>query len=306
MSAATDPLSSFFPKCVRKGDKYMGMKTVLGAFGLQAQAEAFAKALYETGAFISGSSALYWCLNDIAETPIPLPKDSDMDIWLPAHRDDFGTEKGIVDHRFVKVSLAYFEYLLAPLGYKRQSAEERSVEIRNRWLLEKKGKPSDELRYHMSPSLRFIKGIHNFINSDLNRKIQFIVTEQRPGIREEILRSFDFDICGLYVYSRVNHSSSDYTFHSVDPTDTERYFGQPIQNTFHLGDVAMFNFTNVIIRLEKYYRRGFVLEVEGRACTACGCECKAKPTKLRLEEAKAYVQAKMKEQVAKEKAGATA
>jgi hypothetical protein len=62
--------------------------------------------------------------------------------------------------------------------------------------------------------------------------------------------------------------------------------------------VTQFNFMNVLSRLEKYYERGFVLEVEKRACTACGCDCKAGPTRLTLEGAKAYVKAKMEEAAA--------
>ncbi len=298
MSAAADSSPTtpiVFPNCVAP-DRSKGAKAVLSAFGLQDHEAVIAKALANTDAFIAGSSALYWYLNNISETPIAIPEGSDMDIWLPVCPPSDGISR--VDCKPMYLALGYFECLLTPLGYKPQSEEERYKEVQARRRLELKGEITDEIRYHLSPSLRFIKSIHNFINTDLNRKIQIIVTEQRPGIRKEILNSFDFDICSMCV--QAYRSKSPRLNVVFDPAFVPQ-LGKPIPNTFHLGDVNKFSFLTVPLRLEKYYARGFVMELE-KACTACGCDCKAAPVKLTLDEAKAYVKVKMEEQLAMKKA----
>ena len=147
MSASA--LSSSFPNYATPNPR-KGAKAVLSAFGLHEHRVAFGKALNTTGAFISGGCALYWYLNNVAETPIPVPEGSDMDIWLPV----CPSEGEVGSYKLMKVSLAYFEALLTPFGYKPQSQAERFGEIVKRCILEDEGEVRSAMKSGITGLLR--------------------------------------------------------------------------------------------------------------------------------------------------------
>jgi hypothetical protein len=83
-----------------------GRTIILPAFGLEAQERLLAGAFELTGAYIGGSAALYWYLNDMKS--VPIPSDIDLDIFYqPKSRDAEDRE------------VALFGAIFATAGYRK-------------------------------------------------------------------------------------------------------------------------------------------------------------------------------------------
>lgn len=74
------------------------------------QSKKFKRTLHATDAFISGSFALYWYLNQHVGF-VELPEKSDLDIYVPCRKNE--------SYRHIQICLNVFDLLLEESGYKR-------------------------------------------------------------------------------------------------------------------------------------------------------------------------------------------
>jgi hypothetical protein len=288
---ADDPFASPFPIPYHRPLADKGRDAVLSEFGLLYHSAAFTDAIRVTRSFIAGGCALYWAMNQSCESHIPIPDGSDMDIWFPAFTKTSGGD--YEDTKAHDIGIAFFKHIFASAGYVCESSHERWENYQKRWMLERFKKPTDELSYKLSGSAKYIKRIYNFKNNELNRKIQVIIVEDVEHIREKICQSFDFDICATTVVYTYDRDDYDWGYFS-HYTHVNYRIGEPLSNTFRLNPEPQFNQNNVLVRLEKYYSRGFVMEAIkcGEGCTRF---CEKPHRKFTLEDAKAYVREKLAE-----------
>ena len=300
MAAASS--SSFSASASSSSSTPMGQKMVLAAFGLLEQEQAFGKALLSTNAFLAGGSALYWWMNNNSATPIPIPEGMDIDIWLPLPKMADQAEI----NRFHKIAHNYFESVFGVAGYVRQSPADHFAEVKKRWTLLTSAKPSNELCYTHSPMCKFISSIHNFLHPVLGRKIQIISVITPPEIEyyhvpKFITDTFDLDICKFVVaptdfQTRVA-GVIDFLDGPVDTTLSRAKLNFMVKEiverrVMSLGDLRFSRVHNVLLRLEKYYARGFALEGVKPPCAHCG-HADAASRRLTLLEAQEFVKSKM-------------
>jgi hypothetical protein len=251
---------------------------LLTTFGLEKHGNVFARVVHDTRAFISGGSALYWWMNTQATTPsmkTSIPYMSDLDIWLPipfaSATEPLIRANGIYD--FKKVSLLAFELVLNAAGYVRQA-------------------PSGE-DYSSCYTAKYIQSIHTFKHPTLKRKIQIIaIFDCKSPL--DIVRTFDFDICSI-VLRGVGAGDGTYALKlmadSVPPHAVERICREKSMRLgMFFGEKPALG--GILMRLEKYYSRGFALEVPETPCSRCrhvDAEFKRLAT---YAEARIYVRAK--------------
>lgn len=144
-----------------------GRTTILPAFGLEAQERLLVGAFELTGAYIGGSAALYWYLNDVK--PVPFPSDADLDIFYqPKSRT---TEEQEIE---------LFSVIFATAGYHRL----------NTYI-------SEKCDY---ADLGYISDVVTYWNRVLDRKIQLVIREiDTPTDAPPVYALADFDICQLQV-----------------------------------------------------------------------------------------------------------
>jgi hypothetical protein len=272
-----------------------GCNALLSTFGLEEHEKEFTRVMRETYSFLAGGAMLYWWMNDVTSATVPFPADTDLDIWMSIPVLPSSTKMHYVWP--TELMLTCYETVLAKAGYKRQSDEERAREIEARRAASMKHKPTGEIEYRTSPMVRVIEKIVNFINPGLGRKIQVIVVKDCSP--RDITNTFDLDICkfvavpGLTLHlDRTGEYEALHT-DSLRLLDAVKKVGAPLPMTMRLCNLSKAYLPNVLVRLEKYYGRGFVLEVVPEPCTTCGCAHKAIPITLTLAAAKEYVTAKM-------------
>lgn len=233
---------------------------VLTAFGLASQESLLLGAFDLTNAYIGGSAALYWYLNDIEPTKIP--SDTDLDIFFrPKNRD--AERQGI----------ALFNAIFETAGY----SETFGLANTRRY--------TNLCAYH-------IASIRNWYHPVLERAIQLII--RKLDTPEDALPAYalaDFDICQLFVTrTPAGCLGSMYNdTHSVVTDDTVLEFRNRRMRIGHLKDQILYFTLN---RLHKYYSRGFAFEA---ICEdPCSCACGHKHTvkkyrRLTIEEAIEHV-----------------
>jgi hypothetical protein len=274
-----------------------GRAALLSTFGLEGHEKEFTRVMRETYSFLTGGAMLYWWMNDIADAAIPFPEDMDLDIWMSIPALPSSTKMPY--YWPTALMLNSYEMVLAKAGYRRQSDEDRERELTARVTASMRRKPTGEIEYRHAPAMRFIQKIVNFIHPDSGRKIQVIVVKDSSP--RDITNTFDLDICKFvavpsYDVLRFDHCGEVEAFdRDIKPLLFEVKPGAPLPMTMHLCDLTKgaTYLPNRLARLEKYYGRGFVLEVHPEPCTTCGCKCKAKPITLTLAEAKEYVTRKL-------------
>lgn len=264
-----------------------GRTTILAAFGLTDHKYTLGKAMGVTRAIISGSAALYWWLNDTSATPIPIPDTADMDIWVPI-------PKLAIDDkiRSLWVIINYFESVLSHAGYTLQSTEDHHKEISARYAAIAAGQSIEEMDYtRTSPMAAIIRGVYNFQNPILNRKIQVIAINDTGRHTYKITDTFDLDICKFFIHAYIQEGKHHLSLAFPDELSHPSYRFLPfkpnttIPLTMRLGDLSTARIQNVLARLEKYYSRGFVLETHPTATTPA--------TPLTLDDAKDYARRQM-------------
>jgi hypothetical protein len=237
-----------------------GRTTILPAFGLEAQERLLAGAFELTGAYIGGSAALYWYLNDMK--PVPFPSDSDLDIFYKPK--SLSAEKQ---------EIALFSAIFATAGYRRLHSYNDDRTYAN-------------LRtYHIAHIVTYSHHI-------LNRTIQVVVRAvDAPTDAPPAYALADFDICQLQVtrtetgylgsfYDDLNSDVDDDTI--IDIREFRMRIG-------HLKDQVL---STTLRRLQKYYDRGFAFEGVRKDPCSCACGHEHTTTKIRRltrEEAVVYV-----------------
>lgn len=221
----------------------------------------FKQTMHATNAFISGSCALYWYLYEHFYDRYELPDDSDMDIYIPGVSKEWS-------RRHYLICRNSFDLLLGGAGYKRQSVSQsyyNSSHIRN------------VVTYASEKTRRSIQLI--FLNGESRDR-----TYDPTYDRYHITSTFDLDICKFV----IDHTLEVY----VPPSFREMTEKEIVDRltrklmTLTLEGLPVKNINKCLRRLEKYYSRGFTVEVS-KQCPTCACSNIKKL--LTLDEAKKAV-----------------
>jgi hypothetical protein len=197
--------------------------------------------LHATNAFISGSFALYWYLNQHVGQ-VDLPEKSDLDIYVPITT--------VASYRHIQICLNSFDLLLEESGYKRDGNLIHSG-------------------YYNSA---YIRDVQTYTHEKTHRSIQIIFVAQpqeyRPIFPTDVTSTFDLDICKFVVNSDLEVTVPE-TFKKMSVEEIHSRLNQKLM-TQTLENVQPKNMNKYLARLEKYYQRGFKVEVT-EPCSTCKC-----------------------------------
>lgn len=181
----------------------------------------FKRTLHATDAFISGSFALYWYLNQHVGF-VELPEKSDLDIYVPCRKNG--------SYRHIQICLNVFDLLLEESGYKRDGNLIHSG-------------------YYNSA---LIQNVQTYTHGKTQRSIQIIFVaqphEHRPVFPEDVTSTFDLDICKFVVNSDLEVSVPE-TFKKMSVDEIHDRLKQKLM-TQTLENVLPKNMNKYIARLE--------------------------------------------------------
>lgn len=232
-------------------------KFLVNIFGLDVAK--FQQTMHAANAFISGSFALYWYTYEHFYDLFDFPDDSDMDIYIPGVSKEWS-------RRHYLICRNSFDLLLGGAGYKRQSVS------------------------HSYYNSGHIRNVVTYTSARRSIQLIFLNEESRDHTfdlnygRYQITSTFDLDICKFVI---------DHTLEVFVPPSfrkmSEKEIGDRLTRklmTLTLEGLPAKNINKCLRRLEKYYSRGFTVEVS-KQCPTCACSTVKKL--LTLDEAKKAV-----------------
>jgi hypothetical protein len=210
----------------------MSFAHVFAAFGLTEQATALKRIFYLTDAYIGGSIALS-CHTGDEITPY-----QDLDIVYTPSAD-----------APVDITLMLFDIVFAAAGYERRDNSCGG--------------------YQRAKALHIVF-VANWFHRDLRRLIQVVV--RSADAKTPAYAEADFDICQFYLkYAPANGDLVllyNPTNSAVTPAIAEEI---RTRRVMRIGNLKGQNRVNSLLRLHKYYNRGFAFEKERE--TPCSCAC---------------------------------
>jgi len=194
-----------------------------------------ASVLFDTNAFISGSSAL----NVYTQDNIYDNMDLDIFVTLP-----YKTKTITYNYEFETYVYKKIEALVKSKKYK--DVKNRYTASQERFTLSHKNKDVNEIEYFKSDLANYIKCIKTFYKK--NKKVQIIYIYDNPI--DVFLNTFDLNICKLAIKSNgsklelySNHLSK---LEKQEIIDRKMYIVKPLYKP------------NLESRIQKYVNRGFI------------------------------------------------
>ncbi len=223
----------------------------------------FKRTMRATNAFISGSFALYWYLFQVVSAKTNFPEDSDMDIYIPGV-----SEKWLYRHK--QICLNAFDLLLEKSGYIRQPVVGPSF-------------------YESSLIYSVVTYTNNRANFGRSIQLIFLIEPCLYGISKdyacEVTETFDLDICKFVVDSDLD-VLVPMSFREMTEAEIKDRLGRKVMKQTLEHQARSKTLDKCLSRLEKYYQRGFTVEVEHQCLT---CKCPTVKKLLTLDEAKEVV-----------------